>query len=85
MNHPITTEQQIGQLLHGVRKAKTMTQAQLALQLGLTQTRLSRMELNPGRMTVAQLLNVLNVLGLTLHIENTSQIPEKRMPDQGEW
>jgi len=42
MNHPISTGQQLGQLLHGVRKAKAMTQARLALQLGLTRTRLSR-------------------------------------------
>ena len=66
MNHPISTGQQLGQLLHGVRKAKAMTQARLALQLGLTRTRLSRMESDPGR------LNALNVLGLTLNIQNAA-------------
>jgi len=85
MTYPITTEQQIGQLLHGARKAKALTQAQLARQLGLSQARLSSLELNPHRLTVAQLLNILNVLGLTLTIEDTHQAAEKQTDKQGEW
>jgi HTH-type transcriptional regulator/antitoxin HipB len=70
MKHPIVTEQQLGQLLHGARRTTGLTQAQLARRAGISQARLSVLELNPGRLTVARLLNVLNALGLTLVIED---------------
>lgn len=71
MKHPIVSEQQLGQLLLGARQSHSMTQAQLARQVGISQARLSVLELHPGRLTVARLLNLLNSLGLSLYIEDS--------------
>ncbi|MDO9177142.1 MAG: helix-turn-helix domain-containing protein [Agitococcus sp.] len=85
MKHPIVTEQQLGQLLHGARKIKGLTQAQLARRAGISQARLSVLELNPGRLTVARLLNVLNALGLTLVVEDACVEQHETPANVTEW
>jgi HTH-type transcriptional regulator/antitoxin HipB len=85
MKHLIVTEQQLGQLLQGVRKTAGMTQAQLARRAGISQARLSVLELNPGRLTVARLLNILNALGLTLAVEDASTAQPEAPTNVTEW
>jgi HTH-type transcriptional regulator/antitoxin HipB len=69
MDQPISTERQLGHLLQGARKNARLTQAQLAQQAGISQERLSVLELNPGRITVERLLRLLGALGLELTIQ----------------
>lgn len=66
MQHRISTVDQIGLLLQSARKAGHFTQAQLAAQMGLSQSRLSKMEQSPGSATVQQLLSMCSVLGIDL-------------------
>ena len=66
---PITTAAQLGVLLHGTRKSRKLTQTQLAARLGISQTRLSELELAPGTFSVDQLLAVCAQLGLQLLLQ----------------
>jgi HTH-type transcriptional regulator / antitoxin HipB len=64
----LKTASQLGQLLRSARKAGKVTQSQLALRLGVSQSRVSQLELQPGDMTVDQLLSACAALGLELQL-----------------
>jgi HTH-type transcriptional regulator/antitoxin HipB len=55
-------------LLAARRKQLKLSQAVTAAKLGLSQNRLSELESYPETLTVAQLLALLNVLGLDLQL-----------------
>lgn len=66
MRHHILTAVQLGLHLRAARKASHFTQARLAAQMGLSQSRLSKIEHSPGGATVQQLLDLCSVLGIEL-------------------
>lgn len=66
---PIVTASQLGTILQGVRKSHKLSQAQLGARIGLSQKRLSELELAPGTLSVDQLLALCNQLGLQLSIQ----------------
>lgn len=70
MKQKIISEAQFGQLLLGNRKAKKLTQGELAQQVGISQARMSALELHPGSLTVARLLLVLGAFGLEMVIQS---------------
>lgn len=65
----IVTPAQLGALLVNVRKSRKLTQAQLGARLGLSQKRVSELELAPGTLSVDQLLAVCGQLGLQLSVQ----------------
>lgn len=68
-SQPIVTASQLGAILQGARKSRKLTQAQLGHRLGLSQTRMSDLELAPGTLSVEQLLALCNQLGLQLSVQ----------------
>ncbi|HEV7608553.1 MAG TPA: helix-turn-helix domain-containing protein [Steroidobacteraceae bacterium] len=64
----INTPRQIGANLAGRRKQLKLSQAHVASKLGLSQNRLSELETRPETLTVAQLLALLNILGLEMSL-----------------
>ncbi|WP_341237617.1 helix-turn-helix domain-containing protein [uncultured Limnobacter sp.] len=66
--HILNTNGQLGQILQASRKANKWSQAQLAKKLGLSQSRVSHLELHPEELSFAQLMNWCAVLGLELSI-----------------
>ena len=66
--HPISHAKQIGAALLGRRKSLGLSQAQVAEKLGLSQNRISELENQPDTLTVQQLLDMANVLGLELRL-----------------
>jgi HTH-type transcriptional regulator/antitoxin HipB len=64
----ITHATQIGAILGARRKALELSQTEVASRLGLSQNRLSELESRPDTLTVAQLLALLNVLGLEMTV-----------------
>lgn len=80
--HPVTTATQIGQTLAGRRKQLSLSQSAVAGQLGISQNRLSELESQPATMTVAQLLGLMQILGLELVI---GEKPAKARNPQVEW
>ena len=68
MPHPLLTATQLGQMLLSARKAKKLTQADLAARVGVSQARISQMEAQPETITAQQLLLLTSVLDLELSL-----------------
>jgi HTH-type transcriptional regulator/antitoxin HipB len=68
MAAPLLTTPQLGRVLQSARKARRLTQAEVGARVGLSQKRISAIELDPGRLTADQLLKLCSVLGLELTI-----------------
>jgi HTH-type transcriptional regulator / antitoxin HipB len=80
---PIVTSAQLGALLHSARKGHKISQAQLGDRLGLSQTRVSDLELAPGTLSVDQLLAICAQLGLQLSLQpRTDSSP---IPPASDW
>ena len=87
--YPVRTEQQIALLIKSFRKAKGMTQADLATALGVTQQSTSALERNPSAASVGRLMRTLSALGVEMVLRAKTPVsvaaavesgPEKR-PD----
>ncbi|MBC5763997.1 helix-turn-helix domain-containing protein [Ramlibacter albus] len=74
MADPLLTTTQLGRMLQSARKAKGMTQAAVGARVGLSQKRISALEIAPGTITAEQLLKLCAVLGLELTIGLASQV-----------
>ncbi|QNH19728.1 helix-turn-helix protein [Xanthomonas sp. GW] len=68
IRHVLVTATQLGATLQAARKAKGLTQSALASRLGLSQSRVSHLELNAHALSVEQLLAWCAALGLELTI-----------------
>lgn len=68
MADPLLTIAQLGRMLQSARKAKKLSQAAVGARLGLSQKRVSAMELDPASITAGQLLKLCAVLELELSI-----------------
>lgn len=66
MNYVIQAPQQLPLHLRALRKNKGLSQAQLGRLLGLSQTRIARIEKDPTSVSVDQLLKVLAALNAQL-------------------
>ena len=65
-SHPLVTTGQLGSMLQATRKAQGLTQSTLAARIGLSQSRVSHLELNAHELSVEQLLAWCAALGLEL-------------------
>jgi HTH-type transcriptional regulator/antitoxin HipB len=65
---PVLTAAALGRILQSARKARGLSQTQLAARVGVSQARLSALEREPGTLSVDQLLAVCASLGLQLAI-----------------
>ncbi|NYT23647.1 helix-turn-helix transcriptional regulator [Alcaligenaceae bacterium] len=68
--HPLVTANQLGSVLQAARKAQGLTQSALASRIGLSQSRVSHLELNARELSVEQLLAWCAALGLELVVGN---------------
>jgi HTH-type transcriptional regulator / antitoxin HipB len=66
MQSPILLSAQLREHLRSLRKTRGLTQAQLGQLLGVGQARVAEIELNPGVVSVDQLLRMLSALQATL-------------------
>lgn len=66
--HPLATALQLGQLLKAARKRRRLTQAAVASRMGLSQNRLSYLELHSDEISVKQLLAWCATIGLELRL-----------------
>ena len=65
---PLITALQLGQLLRAARKRRKLTQAEVAGRLGLSQNRVSHLELHADELSFKQLLGWCAAVGLELHL-----------------
>jgi HTH-type transcriptional regulator/antitoxin HipB len=65
----VTSPGQVGEVVRARRRAHKLSQAELAAQLGISQSRLSIIEQNPGSLTLERLISLCSVLGLSLVLQ----------------
>ncbi len=82
MRQVITHSAQLGQILTGRRKASKRSQRALAAKLAISQNRLSEIESNPGTLAVDRLLELANILGLEVVIQDK---PPASRSSKTEW
>ena len=75
------TTEQLPQLLKAFRKNAGLTQADVALRLGVTQQTVSALERNAEAVSAARLMKLLNILGVEWVLQNRS---ESTVPASGE-
>lgn len=69
--HPIQTPEQLGLLLRSLRHSRGLTQTQLAIMAGVTQSRISRIEQDPTKVTMRQWLQIITALDARLVLDLT--------------
>lgn len=77
----VTTPSQVGEVLRGRRKARGMSQDELAAKLSISQSRLSTLESEPAGLTLDRLLALASVLGLEIVIQDKAPTSERRKPE----
>jgi len=82
MKQILTHGAQLGQILATRRRASKLSQRALAAKLAISQNRLSEIEANPGTLTVDRLLELANLLGLELVIQDR---PPTQPSSKTEW
>lgn len=94
MDYPVPLATQLQPLLKSLRKSRQMTQAELALRLGVVQSRVADIERDPGVVSVEQLLKLLAVLGAQLVVrdlgDSTASVGRSSGPStagepRGQW
>ncbi len=87
VDYPVQLPSQLQKLLKSLRKSRQMTQAELAQRLGVVQSRVADIERDPGAVSVAQLLQVLALLGAQMVVRETpgtpAGTPADSPPDDG--
>lgn len=69
MLQPLISPSQLSQLLTSIRKVAGITQEELAARIGVSQSRLSKMERSADGWSVEQMFNACQALGLELQIQ----------------
>jgi HTH-type transcriptional regulator/antitoxin HipB len=70
MKQLLSVTSQLGPLLQAARKSSRLSQSEVASRLGISQSRMSAMELNPGSINLDQLLALCGILGLELIVQS---------------
>ncbi|WP_410000820.1 helix-turn-helix domain-containing protein [Variovorax beijingensis] len=85
MQQVLSVPSQLGVLLKAARKEAGISQVKLAERLGISQSRMSHMELNPGSVSLEQLLALFGALGLEIMVgsKNPAKRSTAQAPDAG--
>ncbi|WP_332776093.1 helix-turn-helix domain-containing protein [Polaromonas sp.] len=83
-DYPVRSEQQVPMLLKSFRKARGMTQADLARAMGVTQQTASDLERNASSASVSRLLRLLSAIGVELVLRDKQADTKVLTPDQSE-
>jgi HTH-type transcriptional regulator/antitoxin HipB len=75
MRQVLSTPSQLGPLLKSGRRAAGLSQAELARRMGISQSRISHMELHPESLSFEQLLALFGLLGMELIVQSRSDAP----------
>jgi len=93
MDYLISISDQLAPQLRSLRKVRQLSQADLALKLGVTQSRIAAIERNPSAVSTGQLLDLLKVLGVDLVLRDKHALAGATPPvpdisdtgPKGEW
>jgi len=85
MKQVLSLSKQLGPLIQSARKSAGLSQTELAQRLGISQSRISAMELDPGSINVEQLLALLAALNHEVLVQPKKSVAEERGPNTPEW
>jgi HTH-type transcriptional regulator/antitoxin HipB len=85
MKQVLSIPQQIGPLLQASRKSARLSQTELAQRLGISQSRMSAMELDPGSISLEQLLALLSALNLEVLVQTKAGLDSQLDSSAHEW
>jgi len=83
--HLIQTPAQLTAHLRSLRKSRSLTQSQLGQLVGMDQTRIAKIESNPGLVSVDRLLRILTALGAQVVLESTPPAGKARSKQATDW
>lgn len=69
MNYPVSTSAQLSAVLRGLRKTRSLSQAQVGELLGVNQKRVARIENDPGVTSFDQIARLVSAMGGRVVIE----------------
>ena len=73
MKQILSIADQVGPLIQAARKSAGLSQTDLANRLGIKQSRVSAMELDPGSISLEQFMTICSVLNLELQVQTKMQ------------
>jgi HTH-type transcriptional regulator / antitoxin HipB len=86
MDYLVQAPNQLASHLRSLRRAHRLTQAQLGTLVGLDQTRIAKIEKDPRRISVNQLVKILSALGVRLLLQSAKTESEKPLaPNVADW
>ncbi|NGZ88397.1 helix-turn-helix domain-containing protein [Duganella aceris] len=85
MRQILSLSKQLGPIIQSARKSAGLSQTELAQRLGISQSRISAMELDPGSINVEQLLALLAALNHEVLVQPKTSIGEERGSNTSEW
>ena len=85
MDYPLKTAEQLRQQLRSLRKKRRLTQARLGVLIGVTQARVVEIEANPGSVSLQQIMQVLNALGVGFVIRDAHADSDEARIKKGSW
>jgi HTH-type transcriptional regulator / antitoxin HipB len=77
----VRTTDQLPRLLQAFRKEAGLSQAEVALRMGISQQTFSALERNADRVSAGRLLKLLGVLGVDLVLRKPAPQPEQALRD----
>jgi HTH-type transcriptional regulator/antitoxin HipB len=86
MDYLLQTPAQLAKHLPSLRHARHLTQAQLGMLVGLDQTRIAKIEADPQRVSVGQLLKILSALRVQVQLlPNEADSEPRAPPGAADW
>ena len=97
---PIRTSQQLGAYVKALRKARGLTQTDVARMLGVTKMRVATIEKDIGRVSTGSVMELVHLLGGSIQLEipelpsrsatqshppQTAALPVRAHRSKGEW
>jgi HTH-type transcriptional regulator/antitoxin HipB len=80
MKYALQTTKQLSAHLRSLRVSKGYTQSQLAARVGVPQSRISKIEMDPSAVRLEQLVRILAALGAQIIIETQPDTKKARQP-----
>ena len=87
MDYPILSPSQLSQHLRSLRKVRGLSQADLGTRMGLSQSRIARIENSPTQVSVDTLLQLLSALGAQMVLSDADAGSSTAPNDagRGDW
>jgi transcriptional regulator with XRE-family HTH domain len=85
MGYPIQTAAQLATHLRALRNARHLTQAQLGKLMGLPQSRIAKIERDPTLVSMRQVLQLLNALGVQVILQAAGNSKPRVTRSTADW